>query len=138
MEGRFQVGLASRNGIMAAILAKEGAIAAETTFNGEAGFYQAFAGTTSVAEEATADLGKRFLIMDSTSKTYPICGLQQIPVDLALALAKQHNINGRDIDKVVEIVSESDFLYPGTNNAGPFTTRVQAIMSANSALQPPF
>ena len=130
MEGKFHMGIASRNGIMAAFLAKEGATAAENSLEGKSGFYQAFAGTAPDLNTLTTELGKKFLIMEAKCKAYPVCGLQQVPVDLALTLAKQHGIQGKDIAKVVEIMSESEFFYPGTNYSGPFTTRFQAIMSA--------
>jgi len=129
MEGKFHTGLASRNGIMAAILGREGATAAEKSLEGKSGFYQAFAGTTEGLEAATADLGKRFVIMDGKCKVYPVCGHQQIPVDLALILVKQHDIKGEDIDKITEILPDDVFSYPGINYAGPFTTPIKAKMS---------
>lgn len=130
MEGKFHTGIASRNGIMAATLAREGATAAEKSLEGKSGFYQAFAGTTEGLDAATADLGKRFLIMDAKSKVYPACGMQQVPIDLALTLVKEHDIRAKDIAKVIEIVPQSTFSYPGANYAGPFTTHFQATMSA--------
>jgi 2-methylcitrate dehydratase PrpD len=130
MEAKFHVGMASRNGVMAAELAKAGAKAAETSLEGKSGFYQAFAGTTAMADAATTDLGKRFLIMEAEVKSYPVCGLQQVPVELALTLMKQHDIKGKDVIRIIETMPESEYLYPGTNYAGPFTTRFQAIMSA--------
>ena len=130
MEGKFHNGLASRNGIMATILGREGVTAAEKSLEGQSGFYQAFAGTAPDINTLTAELGKRFLIMETKCKTYPVCGLEQVPVDLALTLVKQHHIQANHIAKIVEIMPESDFYYPGTNYSGPFRTRFQATMSA--------
>lgn len=129
MESRFHAPMASRNGITAAILAQAGAIASEKSLEGEAGFYQAFAGTTEVLDATTTDLGKRFLIMETTYKPFPCCGSLQTPVDLALSLVKQHDIKGEDIDKITEILPDDVFSYPGINYAGPFTTPIKAKMS---------
>jgi 2-methylcitrate dehydratase PrpD len=130
MEGKFHTGLASRNGVMAAILGREGATAAESTFEGKAGFYNAFSTSSVTIEAVTKDLGRRFLIMEAQCKPYPVCGLQQVPVDLILTLIRSHSINPEDISTIVERVSMEEFSYPGSNNPGPFTTRFQAIMSA--------
>ena len=71
-EIRLQPGIASRNGIMAALLARAGGTAAETTLEGEYGFYKAFAGTDYTLDPITTDLGKIFLIKNTKSKQYPI------------------------------------------------------------------
>ena len=126
----MQTGFASRNGIFAALLAREGATVAETSLEGRAGFYQAFAGTAPNHDLLAADLGSRFLIMEARSKTYPVCGLEQTPVDLASTLAVQHAVNAKHIARIVEIMPEDDFRYPGTNHPGPFASRSQATMSA--------
>lgn len=138
MEGKFHNGLASRNGIMAATLGREGATAAEKTLEGKSGFYQAFAGTVPDTHTVTAELGKRFLIMEAKTKVYPVCGLEQIPVDLGLALVKQHGIQGKQVAKIVEIMPENELNYPGTNYSGPFTTRFQATMSAQFCIAATF
>jgi len=129
MEAKFHCGVASRNGIIAATLAKGGATAAENSLEGKSGFYQAFAGTTGGLDAATSNLGKRFFIMDTTYKPYPVCGSNQVPVALAESLVKQHNIKGKDIGEIAEIVPDWVASYPGLNYAGPFTTRFQATMS---------
>ncbi len=128
-EGKFHAGLASRNGIMAANLAKAGATAAETSLEGKSGFYQAFAGTTEGIDTAVTDLGKRFLIMEAEYKPYPICAHNQISVDLALSLVKQHAIKAKDIEKVSEKIPYYSFTFPGLNYVGPFSSRFQAAGS---------
>ena len=130
MEARIQAGIATRNGILASQLAREGATAAEKSLEGEAGFYHAFAGTAPDVDLITADLGKKFLIMDARCKTYPVCGLEQAPLELALALARRHALDARDIASIVETIPDEALYYPGTNHPGPFTSRSQATMSA--------
>jgi 2-methylcitrate dehydratase PrpD len=130
MEPKFHTGMASRNGVTAAILAQAGAKASEKTLEGKAGFYQAFAGTNEGLDLVTSELGKKFLIMDTTYKPYPICGFLQTTLDALLSLVKQHNISGAAIKKVIQTEPEEIYFYPGNNYDGPFTSRIQALMSA--------
>jgi 2-methylcitrate dehydratase PrpD len=130
MEARFHGGLASRNGLTAAILARAGGKAAETALDGEAGFYQAFAGTSEGIDAALVDLGKRFMIMEAKYKRYPVCADNQIPVHLSLQLRKQYGIDAREIDSIMEIAPVYTMTYPGINYGGPFQSRLQATMSA--------
>lgn len=130
MEGKFQNGFASRNGILSAFLAGEGAIAAENTFEGKAGFYQAFAGSAPDVNSIRDGLGTRFSIMDAECKLYPVCGLEQLPVHLALKLMEQKSISSRTIKNVTVVMPAEEYSYPGTNFSGPFKSRFQAIMSA--------
>jgi 2-methylcitrate dehydratase PrpD len=71
-EIRLQPGVASRNGIMAALLAGAGGTAAETTLEGDYGFYRAFVGSDYDLEPLTAGLGETYLIKNTKSKQYPI------------------------------------------------------------------
>lgn len=130
MEAKLNVGMSSRNGVTAAVLAKKGATASEKSLEGESGFYQAFARTTEGLNAATADLGKRFLLNDVIYKEYPACIFLQTPISLALSLVEQNNIKGNAVDKVIVTVPESTFHNPGFRNAGPFTTHLQAAVSA--------
>ena len=130
MEAKFHAGLSSRNGITAALLARAGANAAETALEGKAGFYQAFAGSNEGVDAALVDLGKRFMILEAKYKPYPVCAENQISVDLSLKLKKQHGMNPKEIDSIMEIGPLYAISYPGVDYPGPFRSRVQAIMSA--------
>jgi 2-methylcitrate dehydratase PrpD len=130
MEAKFHAGLASRNGITAAILARAGAKAAETVLEGKAGFYQAFGGTNEGLDAAWGDLGKRFMILEAKYKPYPVCAENQISVDLSLKLKEQHGIDAKNIDHIMEIGPLYAISYPGVDYPGPFQSRGQAIMSA--------
>jgi 2-methylcitrate dehydratase PrpD len=130
MEGNFHGGMAARNGIVAADLAKAGALAAEKSLEGKFGFYQAFAGTTDQAGMAIQDIGKRFLIMETMYKPYPVCAQQQIPIDLVLRLVKQYHIDSSAIVQVIERVSSWEAAFPGSDNPGPFKNPGQTLLSA--------
>jgi 2-methylcitrate dehydratase PrpD len=69
---------------------------------------------------------------------YPVCGLEQRPIDLALTLIKQHRIQSKEIAKIVERMPEDELAYPGTNYTGPFTSRFQATMSAQFCIAAAF
>lgn len=129
MEGFFHGGVAARNGIMAANLAKAGAMASKETLEGKFGFYQAFAGTTRDVKNILLDIGKRFLTMEVTYKPYPVCAYQQIPIDLVRRLVEKHHILAHDIRQVVEKVPELDSTIPGSDNPGPFENGDQTLLS---------
>jgi 2-methylcitrate dehydratase PrpD len=131
MERKFNDAMASRNGVTAALLAKEGAKASRKSLEGECGFYRAFTGRMEVADSATIDLGKRFLIMDATYKPYPVDSELQITLYLALNLVNQYDIKGKDVAQVTEIWPEDEMTsIPSYANPGPFTSRLPAIQSA--------
>jgi len=130
MEGNFHGGMAARNGIVAADLAKAGALAAEKSLEGKFGFYQAFAGITDQAGMAIQDIGKRFLIMETMYKPYPVCAQQQVPIDLVLRSVKQYHIDSSAIVQVIERVSSWEAAFPGSDNPGPFKNPGQTLLSA--------
>lgn len=130
MERKFNDAIASRNGVTAALLAKEGAKASRRSLEGQYGFYRAFAGTSEALAAATIDLGKRFLIMDATYKPYPVDSELQSSVHLALSLLKQHPISGSDIAGVRQFWREDEMTStPSYTNPGPFNSRLSAIQS---------
>jgi hypothetical protein len=78
---------------VAALLAQEGALAAETSLEGKAGFYQAFAGVPPDAERITADLGEKFLIMDAWCVFYSFYDMGYDDPEIE-ALAKKADLVG--------------------------------------------
>ncbi len=129
MEAMFHAGMSARSGIVAVALAKAGATAAERALEGADGFYHAHTGTTTNVEHVTANLGKRFFILDVTIKPYPACGFVQILIELALSLKRQYGIEPKDIDTIVERLSPFQEGIPCAGFVGPFTSQFQAQMS---------
>jgi 2-methylcitrate dehydratase PrpD len=129
MEWRFQVGVASREGILASLLAKNGGKAAPTAIEGKAGFINAFADTNEKAEEIVASLGKRWEIMNAGFKPYPVCAFNQTPVITMLAMAKEQKIDPDQIEKIRIWVNPYEFTYIGMNYRGPFSTIGATLMS---------
>ncbi len=130
MDVKLNVGMACRNGVTAAILAKEGATATEAEFEGQSGFYLAFARTTEHVGRATEGLGERFLLEEAVYKEYPICIFTQTPVALALQLREDRKLQADKITKVTVTASELTYTNPGFLNVAPFMNQLKARISA--------
>jgi 2-methylcitrate dehydratase PrpD len=130
MDVKLNVGWACRSGVSAAQLARLGATASPRAFEGESGFFQAFAGTANRAQEATRDLGKRFLIEDVIYKERPVCIFVQTPIHLALMLTQQRGFDARRIERVSIRAPLATLTNPGFKNVAPYETALKARISA--------
>ena len=116
-----ETGFACRNGVMAALLAKEGLTAdtniLEDTSHG-VGFGSAVAGKEDYhIERVTEGLGEQFRTDLIDTKNFPCHSLQQRPLEAALHLVKEHNISYDEVAGVeVEVnpgtAHEIDLLEP--------------------------
>lgn len=95
----YQVGRATWNGVNAALLAEEGLEGPLKIFEGQYGFVGAMTSQPR-PELVTADLGKRFAVMDSAFKVHAVCGLLFTAIDASVALLAEHKINPDAIDKI--------------------------------------
>lgn len=129
MEWRFEVGVAVRDGILASLLAKNGATAAPTAFEGKAGFLNAFADKKGLAKQIIRNLETNWEIMDAGFKSYPVCALNQTPVLTMLDLVKENKIDSDEIKRIRIRMNPQDFSYPGINYRGPFNTVGATLMS---------
>lgn len=129
-EWQYQVGSASRNGMIAALLAERGVSGAPDALEGVAGHYAAFAGTRERAERVATDLGQNWRILAVTYKPYPICAINQVPVTVTVGLAARHDIREQDVESMVLKLSPGEAAYPGTDSHGPFTDVGGSLMSA--------
>ena len=127
-EVKLNVGMASRNGVTAALLAKHGATASALAFEGEAGYFRAFDGSLEHAEAATRGLGESYLIEETVYKECPVCIFTQTPIALARTLAAKIDLN--KIQKVVVTSPELTHTNPGFTNVAPYQTHLQAVVSA--------
>ncbi|GAA4236524.1 MmgE/PrpD family protein [Actinomadura meridiana] len=124
-EWRYQVGAASRNGMVAALLAARGVTGAPDALDGAAGHLQAFAGTT----ETTTELGDEWRILRVTYKPYPICAINQVPVTVLTALAREHDFKADDAVSLTVELNPDDASYPGIDTHGPFRDVGGTLMS---------
>lgn len=89
-EWRYQPGMAAHAGLMAAELARAGALASPDAIEGPAGFARAFAGMAADAALADLDqLGRRWALREVTFKPFPVCLFNQSPVAAALMLSQR-------------------------------------------------
>jgi 2-methylcitrate dehydratase PrpD len=128
-EYRLELGMAARNGIVAAQLAASGFHGATHWYEGDAGFARAFAGDESGAG-GPWELGERWRLLDVTYKPYPVCAITQSPVQIAIDLAREHDLEPGAISAVRCYLNPADRTYPGTVNDGPFNDVGASLMSA--------
>lgn len=120
-------GIAARNAMLAVALARQGHSGGETALEGPAGFYHAYAGnnrgqlpycfsgeTETSLDQITADLGKRWMFLDTIYRVYSIPGYNQAHIDVTAALCEEHDIRYEDVDRVEAVVNwlESQFPSP--------------------------
>ena len=91
-------GLAARDGVIAAELAKKGWTGGKDPLLGRYGYFSLYCQKYD-PEYLTKDLGKKFY-GDATFKFYPSCGFTHSSIDCALQLIHNHDINSRDIDSI--------------------------------------
>jgi 2-methylcitrate dehydratase PrpD len=129
MEWRYEVGVASREGIMAALLAKQCAKSARTAIEGKTGFLNAFANTNEGSELLTKDLGKTWSIMSAGFKPYPVCAFNQTPVRTLLGLIEDKKLSYKDVKKIQVRVNPYEYYYAGMAARGPFDSVGATLMS---------
>lgn len=128
-EYRLELGMAARNGIAAAELAAAGFHGASHWYEGAAGFARAFAGQEDAAS-GDWELGSRWRLFEVTYKPYPVCAITQSPVQLAIDLANEHDLDPTNVSSVGCYLNPGDRSYPGTVNSGPFGDVGASLMSA--------
>jgi 2-methylcitrate dehydratase PrpD len=121
MEPYLQAGMAARSGPVAAYLARSGAHAAPTAFEGRSGYFHGLADM----EPGPRIFPDEWLLRGVTAKPYPISGGKISSVDSALAAREQGLGTGRIRGVVVKLppgIKE----FPGGDKKGPFTTMYEA------------
>jgi len=98
----LHAGLAARNGVLAALLARGGLTASEGAFDGTQGFLVAFSSERATLDEAVADLGRRWEIVDTgiTVKLYPSCAGTHPTIDALLGLRREQGFSSDDVDAI--------------------------------------
>jgi 2-methylcitrate dehydratase PrpD len=138
MDVKLNVGMAARNGVSAALLARGGATASPAAFEGPAGYYAAMSNGTEDVEEALRGLGEHLAILDTVYKEYPICIFAQTPVALARELVVARGVKASEIDRVQVTVCEATYTNPGFTNVAPFASALNARVSARFCIAAAF
>ena len=118
-------GAAVRNALLAVGLARQGIPGGDTVFEGEAGFYFAYAGNRegrlshSFTGQRTADfaaitekLGEHWVFLETLYRIYSTPGYNIAHVDVTAALCKRDNIRPEDVERVECIVNWLETQYP--------------------------
>jgi len=118
-------GGAVRNALLAVALAKHGTPGGETTLEGEAGFYHAYAGnnlgrlsysftghTSTELGDITKNLGRDWIFLETLYRIYSTAGYNIAHVDVTARLCEEHNIAYADIDRIEAVVNWFETEYP--------------------------
>ena len=125
---------ATRNGIMAALLAREDVRGSEESLEGDAGFYNAFVGNnrgelsyvfqgpnrTSVAGVVN-ELGSRWEMLHVVPKIYPTAGYNCPVIELMTDMRAAHNLPASEIESITVDMNWLETTYPSP--AFPNATR---------------
>lgn len=122
MEPYLQAGMAARNGLAAALLARSGAAVAAEAFEGRDGFLRGLAGVAGPGETPER---AEWAIGGVSAKPYPISGGKIGSVDSARAVLEQ-GLVASEIDRVVVRLQPGIKEFPGADHKGPFTTMSMA------------
>ena len=130
---RFHFGKASAQGIMAALLAREGFRGPSTVFEGQRGFFNAYAGDY-VGDQAVLELGQRYDIRSSVKKRWPVMGGNTAPVEGLLEIVARHGLNADDIETVTFGVRSHFVAYAGSGAEGASRNRPRNRFEAEMSL----
>ena len=123
---------ATRNGIMAALLALENVRGSETSLEGDAGFYNAFTGNNrgelsyvfqgpnqTSFDNVVGELGSRWEIMHVTPKIYQTAGYNCPVIDLMTDIRSSHSLPTEDIESITVDMNWLETLYPSPEFPNP-------------------
>jgi 2-methylcitrate dehydratase PrpD len=98
----LHAGLAARNGVLAAQLAKAGMEASAAAIDGAQGFLAAMDSQRLSLDDAAADLGERWEILDTgiTIKLYPSCAGTHPTLDALLDLKRRERFSSEEVEAI--------------------------------------
>ena len=98
----LHAGLAARNGVHAALLARKGFTASPAMLDAPGGFFESFARGMSLHPQALERLGRPYELEKGgvTIKPYPCGGLAHQAIDAVLALRREHALAAASIDRI--------------------------------------
>jgi 2-methylcitrate dehydratase PrpD len=124
----YQNGNACRNGIICALLGKNGVKASRQVIEGPMGAWAVF-GKQPLAEKVVAGLGKSFEIMNVFCKPAPACAYTQSSAALALKMVAKYKIDPQQVAKIEIKTFPMGKMFPGLDFKGPFIDIAQSKMS---------
>lgn len=99
---RIHPGLASKSGVVAAFLAKEGITGPSQLFEADwGGFYKVYLhGGPSFPEHVIGELGKRWEILNAGFKPYSSCRRIHSSVDVAFVVMQKHGVKAEQVRRI--------------------------------------
>lgn len=129
----FQPANAARNGITAAMLAREGVQASRTILEGAAGLLAGFGGRERARE--IVDTPRAGFEIDRVDfKRVPACVFVQAALHAAEQITLRETVDLGDIDRIELRTFEAAVRYPGCDDPGPIDTLLAARMSLQYAV----
>ncbi len=123
----FQPGIAARNGVFAALLARAGYLAAPDALDAPFDLVTAFGGPHPDRAQLVAELGERYEICATTIKRHPSCGRSHAPIDALLALRAEQGVTADDIAEIRVEVAHS--AAPTIDGLPQLTHNVQYLLA---------
>lgn len=118
----LHAGLAARNGMLAALLARGGLTASGQAIDGPQGFLHAMDAEREALTEALDDLGTRWEIVDTgvTVKLYPSCAGTHPTLDAILDLRRRERFTAEDVVRIdvgVDSITPTVLIYENPTTA---------------------
>jgi 2-methylcitrate dehydratase PrpD len=124
----LHAGLAARNGVLAALLARGGMTASSAALDGPQGLLHAMDSEGAALGDAIADLGARWEIVETgiTVKLYPTCAGTHPTLDAILDLRGRERFTADDVERIdvdVDSIVPTILIYerPATGLEGKFS-----------------
>jgi 2-methylcitrate dehydratase PrpD len=113
----LHAGLAARNGLLAALLARAGFTASAHALDGTQGFLVAMDSERPSLDQELQDLGTRWEMVDTgiTVKLYPSCAGTHPTLDAVLDLRRRHAVTTTDVDRIdvaVDSITPTVLIHP--------------------------
>jgi 2-methylcitrate dehydratase PrpD len=137
----LHAGLAARNGVLAALLARGGLTASAQAIDGPQGFLRAMDSEENDVGESLADLGSRWEIVETgiTVKLYPSCAGTHPALDAILDLQRRERFGGGDVERIevdVDSITPTVLIYdrPATGLEAKFSMQYCAAAAVTSGI----
>jgi 2-methylcitrate dehydratase PrpD len=131
----FQVGAANRNGVTAALLARDGCHATPDILDGSHSYFDAYLSAPDAGVDILKDLGSYYSITDVMHKRYPVGSPNQTYLQGVFSLLGKHQLKGGDIAEIeVQIPARGLKRVPTTRHASISALNVCAIAAAHGEL----
>ncbi len=132
-EWLFASGLAAQNGVISALIAKEGGTGAKASFEGNRGYFKAYCGVEpDEVDVGLIQLGTRYVTPDVMMKPYSVITTILPVIHSIVELTKEHHLKPEDVKKInLEVgtrVTQGP-LQASILDYGPFVNKTQAYKS---------